>query len=358
VHGPMGSGKSWYAVRAMTRALLAGKVVVTNITLTPGWEEVVAGHALWRRAVPGARARKAAELRSLLHVVSDLDELQRIRVRGTKEDRWLVVIDEAHKFLNAREWESKGRIERVGWFTDSRQLGAEVLLLTQAVENVDAQVRRAVEFTTRLRNLKSFRVAGIPLVPMNRFLAITVWDDTSRSVLRREFYGLNRRLAGIYRTHGTVTGGVRLDDPDALWLPRSPRAAAPGEPQAAGAGLDASGPVVAGIAVGPPLIAVRPRVLPAPELAPDVGASVPRSRPLTSPPPPPAPPATDAPQPPLVPPPAPLAPSMQAFPSAPGNGVADVTEHNAERPPHLGRPLQANSAGQVRSGLGRAYPPR
>jgi hypothetical protein len=239
VYGPMGSGKSWYAVRQMTRALLAGKVVVTNITLRDGWEHVVADRALWRRLVPGARARKAAELRSQLHVVTDLDELQRIRVRGTKEDRWMVVIDEAHKFLNAREWETKGRNERVGWFTDSRQLGAEVLLLTQAVENVDAQVRRAVEFTTRLRNLRSFKVAGIPIIPVKLFLAITLWDDASKSVLKRESYTLNRRLAGIYSTHGTVAGGVRLDDPDALWLPRSPMAAAASAAKPAAAALEA-----------------------------------------------------------------------------------------------------------------------
>jgi len=353
----MGSGKSWYAVRAMASALLAGKGVVTNITLRDGWEHVVADRALWRRLVPGARARKAAELRGQLHVVKDIDELQRIRVRGTREDRWLVVIDEAHKFLNAREWESKGRIERVGWFTDSRQLGAEVLLLTQAVENVDAQVRRAVEFTTRLRNLRSFKVAGIPLIPIKWFLAITVWDDTSRSVLRREGYGLNRRLAGIYSTHGTVAGGVRIDDPDALWLPRSPMAAGPCEAQPAGPALDASGPIVAGIAVGPPIIPLRASVPPAPA-TPELGGASDPTTPLPSPPSPPAPPATDALHPPLAAPPPPPAPSMQAFPSAPGSGVADVTERNAERPPHLGRPLQANSAGQVRRGLGRDYPPR
>jgi hypothetical protein len=227
VTGAPGSGKSYYAVRKIAESLIAGKVVATNIQLSDGWERKLARSSPITRLIPGRVAKREADLRSRLLVSSDLDELFRVRVEGTREGRADMVLDEAHHWLNARTWDGHGgdrksgvteRLKVVRFFSAHRHLGWNIYCITQDAANIDRQVRSLFEYHVRLKNLRNFKIAGIPILPVKLFLAIWFWNDGAKTIVKREAYRLTRR-ARLYNTHALATAGdLAVDDP--IVLPR------------------------------------------------------------------------------------------------------------------------------------------
>lgn len=219
VTGPPGAGKSFYAVRKIGQALDAGKPVATNIDLAADATERVARANVFRRVVPGRRARRADLLTRSVHVSSDLHELTRIRLRGKGEGRGVMVLDEAGGWLNARDWNDPARKPVLEWFRKHRKYGWDVYLLVQDEEQLDKHVRKLFEYHVHLRNLRRMRLLGVSIVPVNLFLALWTWHGLqSTNVVRREVYRLSWHRH-LYDTTQVDFGTV--DAPaDVLWLPR------------------------------------------------------------------------------------------------------------------------------------------
>jgi hypothetical protein len=218
VTGPLGTGKSYYAVRKIARALNDGKYVATNVDLAEDWSERVARSSLWRRLVPGRVARRAHELRRRVLVTEELDELVRVRLEGKGEGRGIMVLDEAHNWLNARLWSQGDRLALVRFFSQSRKLGWDIYLIAQDADMLDKQVRVLFEEHVQLRNLRRARIAGVRVFPFNLFLATRVWAHGDKVILGRDLYRLDWSRH-LYNTMATSHGLVG-DDDDAIWLPR------------------------------------------------------------------------------------------------------------------------------------------
>ena len=110
---PPGGGKSYTAVRRVVEAVLEGKCVAGNVELVPDWPERIARRhwPFWLRR--GRRRRFLREARSRYHFTEDLGELFRLRLAGRGEGRGLMVLDEAHNWMNARSWSAEDRREIV-----------------------------------------------------------------------------------------------------------------------------------------------------------------------------------------------------------------------------------------------------
>jgi zona occludens toxin len=230
VDGTPGAGKTYFAMRAIEDAVTSGKVVCTNVRLAPDWAYRVAGANPLRRFRRGARRRRAELLEARVLVSEDLDELFRVRARGHGEGRAVMVLDEAHRWMNSRNWNAGDRGRIVDWMTAHRHYGFDVYLVTQYIEMIDKQVRALVEYRVRLRNLRRMKVAGISVLPFNCFAAITELEGGTRGqapIVKRDFYRLNRRVAGIYDTHALSAVDAR---DDVIVLPRQAGAAPPGRP--------------------------------------------------------------------------------------------------------------------------------
>lgn len=257
VTGAPGAGKTFYAIRTLTDSLRTGKFVATNVTLEPDWERRLAHGSLVGR-LRGDRREESFWARG--YVADDLDDLMRVKLgctvcgaekrrdcghgHGFREGRGVAVIDEAHDWLNSRTWDrdKEQRARYVGWFSKHRHLGWDVYVLTQHLDSLDKQLRDRVEFQVVLRNLRNAKIAGLPVVPFNCFLAIWVWlggPTSKRHIAKRELYLLDHRRK-LYDTHGLAD----LDVDDGLFgervvLPRSrpatgaPKAPGAGEPTAA-----------------------------------------------------------------------------------------------------------------------------
>jgi len=226
VTGPLGAGKSFYGIRKAAEAIESGKFVVTNFAMTEGWTERVANRNAFRWLLGRRRRRLAERWARNYYRVHDLSELIRVRARGRDEGRMVVVIDEAHVFMNARTWRDEERMKLVEWASASRKLGADVYLITQDLQSLDRQVRDRLTYHVTLRNLKQFKVLGVPVVPFNFFLAIWQYHAAGKAIVKREAYRLNW-MAKLYDTHDLGAFAALVDPADAIWLPLAPPAPPP-----------------------------------------------------------------------------------------------------------------------------------
>lgn len=237
--GKPGAGKSLAIMREIVRAVEAGKPVATNIPLRPGWERQMARANIFRRFMPGAVDKWEQRFRDMVFISDDLDELMRVRLHGEGEERGLMALDEIHRRLNARTWDAEVsdelerddrrsareikdaaiayRLKLTAWFSGHRHYGWKVIIGVQDADLIDRHLRLLYEYIVICRNLKRFKLGGVPLFPMNVFLQLWCWNDRKRTIVSRKLFFLRKSIASLYATHALA----ETDAPqDAIWLPK------------------------------------------------------------------------------------------------------------------------------------------
>jgi hypothetical protein len=201
---------------------LDGKPVVTNVQLREDFVDYMANRYWPLLLNPIARRRWKREAAGRYFYSDTLSELFGVRIRGRGEGRALMLLDEGHNWMNARSWSAEDRAEIVGFFSQHRKEGYDVDLLAQSVEMLDKQVRILFEYHVHLRNLRKARFAGLPISPINLFLAVTTWHAAKRTVVRREVFPLSwhKNIYDSMESFATRVTGDQEDD-DTIWLPRS-----------------------------------------------------------------------------------------------------------------------------------------
>ena len=260
VTGPLGTGKSYYGVRKAAQAIHEGKLCATNFDLVSDFvDQVVRKGRLFKNT---RKLDERAERFSKRYLrIDTMQELMELRVKPEppfakeispgkwvlKEGVLVVVLDESHRWMNARSWSREGREELLEFFALARKLGMEVYLIAQRAENLDVQVRELFEDHIRLTNLRrSARILGIPVIPFNFFIA-GWWNHAyPDEVVKTERYrlGWEKRL---YDTMDTVsfTEGDRAEG-SRLWLPRPDASEDSDTPEATDAAYAASALAVPG----------------------------------------------------------------------------------------------------------------
>lgn len=238
--GGLGSGKSLMAVSRMAEKLQAGRPVATNINLDlsklcdPSW--------------PAPLVYRLPDFPT----GEDLHGLGEVPQGGNEEHNGLVVLDEAGLYLNARDWNDKGRRGALEWFLHSRKLGWDVIFLTQSFGMVDKQIRESLlEYVATMRRLdrimvpmfgKLIRAASFGLVSgkMPRVHTATITYGIGPGALPADSWHLRGvSLFGSYQTkqkfgpkhheHGLccmLPGASFVQvTPPAAELPRAPKVA-------------------------------------------------------------------------------------------------------------------------------------
>jgi len=99
----------------------------------------------------------------------------------------MVVLDEAQNIFNNREWQNKANMECARYLMEHRHYGHKVIMITPAIDSLDASIRRVAEFTYKnksfsaLGNAKTVRCAIIDQCNMTREpLQVIQWRHDAR----------------------------------------------------------------------------------------------------------------------------------------------------------------------------------
>lgn len=176
--GTPGSGKSLHAAETIYWRLRAGKPVICNFLIEPGYIKKYNNNFFYcpnDQLTPG-----------VLYEFSKTYFGESGHIY--KEDSILLVIDECQLLFNARSW---GRTDRAGWlsfFTQHRKYGYLVILVAQNDRMLDRQVRALVEYEEIHRKVSNFGIFG-------SFLKIICRKEVFFSI--RRWYPLKERV-GLY----------------------------------------------------------------------------------------------------------------------------------------------------------------
>ncbi len=225
--GAPGHGKSYTSIKMIDEFVHSGKSVVTNVPLRDDFAEQMARYHTPLSFIRKRALAKRIELySSRVHVCEDLTEITRVRFSGKREGRGKVVIDEAHRHMNVRGGrgtktpEAQQRKAVVAYASGHRHYGADLVLITQAIGNLDLQIRNLFEFHSEVRDFRKLPAIGwlVRFFPGGHiFFRKTTWNDRAKTRAGLTVYGLSKRLAKLYDTHSLNQVDM---PPDVIMLPR------------------------------------------------------------------------------------------------------------------------------------------
>jgi len=131
VTGRLGGGKTLVSVGRLVEYLERGRPVATNLDLDL---------AKLPANIKAPRIVRLPDRPS----GDDLATLGKAHDTPDESQNGLLVLDECGVIFNAREWADKGRQGVVDWLLHSRKLGWDVLLIVQAPNLLDKQLREAL----------------------------------------------------------------------------------------------------------------------------------------------------------------------------------------------------------------------
>lgn len=142
--GVPGSGKSCHVSKDICRWLSRGQFVLANFDYRADpWED----HFIRIPDYPKAE-----------HIQRLVRGLPRLR----REHNAILVIDEAQRCFNSRTWNNSGRDDFIRFFTLSRHMGVDVVLIAQSSAMVDKQIRACLQ--TEVVHMRLSAMGTIPFV--------------------------------------------------------------------------------------------------------------------------------------------------------------------------------------------------
>lgn len=212
MQGALGSGKSAVATARAIHHLVDGGVVAANFSLVDGWADSVAKQNIFCRFDTKLKHKRASSLHKRFYRVDSLAAINSIKPKQLAVRNWtddgtyregfgLLILDECQLVFNARKWEKN--FSWIEFFTQSRKLGWNVLLIAHTIEMIDSQIRPLAEYESRFRNLNKVRVPliGVPMSPIPAFMVVTRYAGLgpgSSTIANRQLYPLPLWAARLY----------------------------------------------------------------------------------------------------------------------------------------------------------------
>jgi len=184
--GTPGSGKSYDAVNEVVANLKIGRVVYTNIE---GMEQDQC-----KRYMQDLLGFDDYEFKTRFNHLTDTEmkNFWNLTLPGS-----LIVIDEAHRLFNSREWQSASNKEFCDWASVHRHQGYDCYIITQDLEKIDKQARSLVEWTYHYR-----QVNFLGRLFKNRSYLKYAYsgDDTRGKPLNTITRNYNRQIFNCYKS--------------------------------------------------------------------------------------------------------------------------------------------------------------
>lgn len=189
--GTPGSGKSLHAARELLDAVRSGYPVIVNF--------------------PVALDKLPKKCRSLVQYVPNrfltpdmLIAFAREHWRGklVKEDRILLIVDEAQRVFNSRSWDAKNRAGWIDFLSEHRHYGYRIIMVAQFDRQIDRQIRCLFEYDVSHRKASRCGLAGffLSLLASGKlFCAVRYWYQ-QKDRLDAEWFTAKKRYYQLYDT--------------------------------------------------------------------------------------------------------------------------------------------------------------
>lgn len=114
------------------------------------------------------------------------------------EGSFLLVIDEAQRIFNSRDWNSKNRNQWITFFAEHRHLGYDIILIAQNDRMLDRQIRALIEYNVIHRKMSAFGILGkIFSIFSGQFVVVNTWYPLKERIGASFFRG-ERKLYNFY----------------------------------------------------------------------------------------------------------------------------------------------------------------
>ena len=114
------------------------------------------------------------------------------------EGSFLLVIDEAQRIFNSRDWNSKNRNEWITFFAEHRHLGYDIILIAQNDRMLDRQIRALIEYNVVHRKMSAFGILGkIFSIFSGQFVVVNTWYPLKERISASFFRG-EKKLYNFY----------------------------------------------------------------------------------------------------------------------------------------------------------------
>lgn len=188
--GTPGSGKSFHACKDIITKLQRGGDIILNFPIK---------RELIKRCKGNSTFIDDVDLSPQILI----DYAKKNHERG-KEGQTLIIIDEAQRLFNAREFGRKDRRDWITFFSLHRHLGYNVILITQFDKFLDKQIRGLIETEIKHRKMNNYGTAGKVFSKIfggTVFIAIEYWYGGNKMKLGQELIKYNKRVAAIYDSY-------------------------------------------------------------------------------------------------------------------------------------------------------------
>ena len=160
VTGKKGAGKGLFCAGLIRDALRSGKRVATNMDIFP--EKMLSPFC------------RSTHIR--LPDVPSVADLEAIGLGNEEIDddkNGIIVLDEASKYFNSRQWGDKERQPLLDWLIHSRKLGWDVYYQMQGLEQVDKQLRSTqIEYHISVKRTDKWPIPFI--TPLSKLVGMNV----------------------------------------------------------------------------------------------------------------------------------------------------------------------------------------
>jgi hypothetical protein len=189
--GRLGGGKTYSACLRIESHLALGGHIFTNV-------ELFQDAFIARLESMGYQGIGADQFH---HIPSEgIARFYEIVPKGTKELPVLVVIDEAHIWLDQRSFNKKELDELFYFLTQSRKQSTDVIFISQSKKNLDVRIARLVQYVWTFRDLRKWRLPFFYFKWPFPHLVQTCWDYDGKTILLKKWLVWD---SGIYKCYNT-----------------------------------------------------------------------------------------------------------------------------------------------------------
>lgn len=189
--GTPGSGKSYSALLRILRHVRKG-IVVANFVVN----------------VPRRFQENFIYLDNEKLTVNRLIEISMSKGLYGREGRGLLVIDEAQIIFNSRESMRSERMEWIKFFSQSRKLGYDVILIAQFDRMLDRQIRSLVEYEVKHINMRNY--FWLSWIPVRLHCKVTRWYG-EKMKLTMDFFVVRKKYYKLYDSYKMFDVGLNVD---------------------------------------------------------------------------------------------------------------------------------------------------